>query len=121
MVASMAVMARETWTDERLDDLVKQIDKGFDATKVEVRDLRSKTQAEFVRLRADMDKGFARVDADIRELRAEMRQMRADMKEGFDRMDARFDALQRTMIISLAGIAGSIAASVIGGIVVTQL
>ena len=106
----MAVMARETWTDERLDDLVKQVDKGFDGTKVEIRDLRT-----------HMDKGFARVDSDVRELRVEMRQMRADMKEGFDRMDARFDALQRTMIISLAGIAGSIAASVIGGIVVTQL
>lgn len=106
----MAVMARETWTDERLDDLVKRIDKGFDETKIEIRDLR-----------AEMDKGFARVDSDIRELRVEMRQMRADMKEGFDRMDARFDALQRTMIICFAGIAGSIAASVIGGIVVTQL
>jgi ribosome recycling factor len=106
----MAVMARETWTDERLDDLVKTIDKGFDETKVEIRDLRAHT-----------DKGFARVDADIRELRAEMRQMRVDMKEGFDRMDARFDALQRTMIISLAGIVGSIVASVIGGLVVTQL
>ena len=85
-------MARETWTDERLDDL-----------------------------RGDMNKGFARVDSDIRELRAEMRLMRAEMKEGFDRMDARFDALQRTMIISLAGIVGSIVASVIGGLVVTQL
>ncbi|HXQ89265.1 MAG TPA: hypothetical protein VN733_06455 [Solirubrobacterales bacterium] len=88
----MAVMAREARTDERLDDL-----------------------------RGDMNKSFARVDSDIREIRAEMRQMRAEMKEGFDRMDARFDTLQRTMIISLAGIAGSIAASVIGGIVVTQL
>ena len=106
----MAVMARETWTDERMDDLVKQIDKGFDSSKVEIRDLRAHT-----------DKGFARVDADIRELRTEMRQMRADMKEGFDRMDARFDSLQRTMIISLAGIAGSIAASVIGALLVTQL
>jgi hypothetical protein len=92
MVACMAAMARETWTDERLDDLVKTIDKGF-----------------------------ARVDADIRELRAEMRQMRVDMKEGFDRVDARFDAMQRTMIISLAVIVGSVAASVIGGLVVTQL
>lgn len=103
MVACMAVMARETWTDERLDDLVKTIDKGFDETKVQIRDLR-----------ADMNREIGRVDADIREIRAEM-------KEGFDRIDARFDALQRTMILGFAGIAGSIAASVIGGIVVTQL
>lgn len=92
MVACVAVMARETWTDERLDDL-----------------------------RGDINKGFARVDSDVRELRAETRLLRADMKEGFDHMDARFDALQRTMIISLAGVVGSIVASVIGGLVVTQL
>lgn len=110
MVACMAVMAREPWTDERLDDLVKQIDKGFDETKVEIRDLRT-----------HVDSGFARVDSDIRELRVEMRGLRADMKEGFDRMDSRFEVLQRTMIISLVGIIGSIAASVIGALVVNHL
>ena len=40
MVASMAVMAREAWTDERLDDLAKRMDKGFDEVKGEVRELR---------------------------------------------------------------------------------
>jgi hypothetical protein len=31
MVASMAVMARETWTDERLDDLKENVNRRFDA------------------------------------------------------------------------------------------
>jgi hypothetical protein len=92
MVACMAVMARETWTDERLDDLAKRMDKGFDEVKGEVRDLCR-----------EMNEGFARVDSK------------------FDALDNRFDAMQRTMIICFAGITGSIAASVIGGIVVTQL
>lgn len=36
----MAVMAREAWTDERLDDLAKRMDRGFDEVKGEIRDLR---------------------------------------------------------------------------------
>ncbi|HEU4739206.1 MAG TPA: hypothetical protein VFS54_09015 [Solirubrobacterales bacterium] len=36
----MAVVAREAWTDERLDDLAKRMDRGFDEVKGEIRDLR---------------------------------------------------------------------------------
>ena len=60
---------REKWTDERLDDLNKKVDQGFAATKAEMRE------------------GFARVDADIRELRG-------DIKE----LNGRFDALNRNLV-----------------------
>jgi hypothetical protein len=47
----MVVMTpREKWTDERLDDLNKKVDDGFADTKAEMR------------------AGFARLDADIRDL-----------------------------------------------------
>jgi hypothetical protein len=35
------MMAREAWTDERLDDLARRVDRGFDEVKGEIRDLRS--------------------------------------------------------------------------------
>jgi hypothetical protein len=76
----MAVMAREAWTDERLDDLAKRVDNGFEEVKGEIRDLRSEINLRFAAV------------------------------------DARFDAMQRTMIIGFASIAGSIGASVIGGV-----
>lgn len=88
----MAVMARDTWTDQRLDDLNARVGKGFDEVKGEIKDLRQ-----------EMNEGFARNDA------------------RFQGLDARFDALQRTMIVCAAGVIGSIAASVIGGLIVTQL
>jgi hypothetical protein len=44
------MMPREKWTDERLDDLNKKVDDGFADTKAEMR------------------AGFARLDADIRDL-----------------------------------------------------
>ncbi len=36
----MAVMAREAWTDERLDDLNKKVDEGFKEMREEFRALR---------------------------------------------------------------------------------
>jgi hypothetical protein len=36
----MAVMAREAWTDERLDDLKEQMNNGFGEVKGEIRELR---------------------------------------------------------------------------------
>jgi hypothetical protein len=68
---------RESWTDERLDDLSHRVDEGF-----------------------------KRVDANIRDLRAEV--------------NARFDALDRTLL-QIGG--GAIAALIAGfaAIVATQL
>jgi hypothetical protein len=53
---------RESWTDERLDDLNHRVDRGFD-----------------------------RVDADIRALRTET-------KAGFERVEERFEALHRLLL-----------------------
>lgn len=94
MVACMAVMAREAWTDERLDDLVKQIDKGFGEAKLEIRDLR-----------ADMDKGFDEVKEDAKELRA-----------AISALNSRFDSMQQTMVVGFISLFVGIAACVIGGL-----
>jgi hypothetical protein len=37
----MAVMARDTWTDERLDDLNKRVDNGFSEMREEFRAMRA--------------------------------------------------------------------------------
>jgi len=84
-------MPREKWTDERLDDLNKKVDKGFERTeraiaetKAEIKELRRETKAE-------MHAGFRRADGEIKDLRREM-------KEGFDKVDARFDRLSQILI-----------------------
>jgi hypothetical protein len=82
MVACMAVMAREAWTDERLDDLATRMDKGFDEVKGEVR-----------------------------EVKGEVGELRKEVNSRFNSADARFDALQRTMILGFAGIVASVLAT----------
>jgi hypothetical protein len=61
--------ARETWTDERLDDLSRRVDDGF-----------------------------RRVDEDIRALRSEMNARFDAQDVRLTAVDGRFDSLQRTMI-----------------------
>jgi len=61
MVASMAVMAREAWTDERLDDLRDDMNRRFDG----------------------VDRRFEEVKGEIAELRAEMNSMQRTMVIGF--------------------------------------
>lgn len=43
----MAVMARESWTDERLGDLKSTVDDGFKDMRAEFRALRAETNAQF--------------------------------------------------------------------------
>lgn len=44
-----------------------------------------------------LDKAFDRVDADLRELRAEIRGLRSETVKGFERVDDKFESLQRNM------------------------
>jgi hypothetical protein len=80
MLLSMTVTARESWTDERLDDLNVRIEKRFD----------------------EVDQRFDRVEADIREVRGDIAALRSETKAGFD-------SLQQTMIIGFVTIAASVA------------
>jgi hypothetical protein len=57
----MAVMARETWTDERLDDLNGKVEKGFGEVKGEISDLRAEIHA----MQRTMILGFAGIVASI--------------------------------------------------------
>lgn len=64
--ASLVVVERTTWTDERLDDLSRE-----------------------------MCDGFGRVDSDIRRLETNMEHRFAAVDRRFDVMDLRFEAMDR--------------------------
>jgi len=118
-VGSMEAM-REAWTDDRLDDLAIRTDRGFDRVDKDVREVR-----------AEMKAGFDRVDDEFREVRGEM-------KAGFQKMEARtearFDALhgalhdlhgalhdlQRTMLQIGGGLIGTLLV-VTAGILASRL
>jgi len=74
----MHVMARETWTDQRLDDLAKRMDAGFSEVKEELRSNRA-------------------------ELKGEIAATRAELKGDIDALSRKFDRLTITLIAALFG------------------
>ncbi|HEX5593386.1 MAG TPA: hypothetical protein VFX35_08565 [Solirubrobacterales bacterium] len=79
----MAVMVREAWTDERLDDLNKKVDDGFADVKTEMREGFAKVDRRFTEAKAETTERFDRL-----ETRTE---------RDFGELDQRFDRMQHTL------------------------
>jgi chromosome segregation ATPase len=104
----MAVMARETWTDERLDDLKDHMDEGFREVKGEIKllrseigSLRSEGNGATRSLRSELKEEIA---ATRTELKGEIAATRTELKTDIGKLDAKFDRLTFTLIAALIGL-----------------
>ena len=61
---------RQSWTDDRLDDLNGKVDA-----------FRLETRTEFSAIPSEMKEGFERVDGEFKELRGEFKELRGEVKE----------------------------------------
>jgi hypothetical protein len=61
------MMPREKWTDERLDDLNKKVDDGFDRLDTDIRELRAEMNRRFDAMNDSVN---ARFDAQNRNMMA---------------------------------------------------
>jgi len=101
----MAVMVRETWTDERLDDLSKKVDEGFARVDLDIRELRAdigvmrtENQQEFLKLRGEIKSEGSALRGEIKsegsalrgEIKREVGALRAEMNSRFDAMNRNF-------------------------------
>jgi hypothetical protein len=93
---------RQSWTDDRLDDL-----------KDDLNEFRGETKSEFAAVRNEMRTEFAAVR---NESGAEFRALRAEMTAGFGQINERFDRLFQAMV----GLGGVMIASLVG-FIATQL
>ncbi|HET7589981.1 MAG TPA: hypothetical protein VFK14_07320 [Solirubrobacterales bacterium] len=88
-------MVREAWTDERLDDLVKDMDKNFDKAHADARELRA---------------GLDSVKGEVGELREEVGELRGEVKAGFAALNRTLQiagGLIGTMFVGLMGLIGT--------------
>ncbi|HSK51054.1 MAG TPA: hypothetical protein VK889_11255 [Solirubrobacterales bacterium] len=67
---------RDAWTDERLDDLARRMDAGFDRVDRDIREVRT----------------------EIREVRTEVRDVRVELRDMHSEMTTRFDSLHRMIL-----------------------
>jgi hypothetical protein len=54
-------VVREAWTDERLDDLTRRVDHGFDRVDMDLREIRSDVNSRFDTMQRTMVIGFVTV------------------------------------------------------------
>ncbi len=98
---------RERWTDERLDDLNDKVDRGFERVEEELRIQRAETSE----LRKEMNARFDATNAAMND-RFDAMSTRFDaMNTRFDAMNTRFGALNRTLITAAVGLAVALIAS----------
>jgi hypothetical protein len=90
---------RDAWTDERLDDMSKRMDRDFDCVHGDIEGLRAEVRAQGAELRAEM--------------KAQGAELRTELNERFGEMNARFDSMQRMTLAAYV--------SAVVGIVATQL
>ena len=97
---------RQSWTDDRMDDLSRKVDRVDD----DVRALRLETRTEFKAVRAEMKEGFDKVDERFDKVDARFEKM----DERFQAMDARLIAMYRMMfgfcataLVALIGLFGT--------------
>jgi len=126
----MAVMVREIWTDERLDDLSRKVDEGFariDADirelRVEIGSMRKENQQEFLRLRGEIKGVGDELGGEIKRegiaLRGEIKRegiaLRGEIKREVGalraEMNARFDTMNRNFLAGLIAVIAAIIGS----------
>jgi uncharacterized coiled-coil DUF342 family protein len=100
----MAVMAREVWTDERLDDLKEHMDEGFKDVKGEIRGVREEQRE----LRGEIGALRQEVRGEIaglrEELKGELSRRHGETKQEVGRLADNSDKLNYTLIAALLGL-----------------
>jgi hypothetical protein len=86
----------EPSTEKLVDGLSKRFDRGFEKVDADIREVRGEIRDLRAEVKAE-SKGLRT------EVKSEIKDLRADMNSGFARVDAKFDSLSRTVIYLLGG------------------
>jgi hypothetical protein len=115
---------RESWTDDRMDDLSAKVDR-IDA---DVRGLRMEMKTEFAAVRGEMDERFDKMEErfgkgfEKMEVRFERSEIRSD--ERFERLEERFDqrldSLNHVLILFSGGVCAALITA-LAALIATQL
>lgn len=108
---------RESWTDDRMDDLNGKVDAlhlemrtDFQSVRADMKEefaaVRGEMREEFTAVRNEMKEEFAAVRTEMKEefhaVRGEMREelhaVRGEMRAGFDKLEKRFQSMDQRLL-----------------------
>jgi hypothetical protein len=94
----------ESWNDERLDELSRRVDAGFE---------KAATKVELTAVKDEMNLRFGEVDRRLSEMGQQMNQGFAEVNTQLGRLNDRLDRFVSTFVI----VSATVAAAVIGNAV----
>jgi predicted nucleic acid-binding Zn-ribbon protein len=122
-----------SWSDDRLDDLSRQTEKGFEevkgefkAVRQEIKELSDRTDEGFKELSLSTDKRFDEVKGEFKAVRQEIKELsdrtdeiKGEMKDGFAQMPSREEMNQRFAELNRSNntlliVGGTLFAAIIG-------
>jgi predicted nuclease with TOPRIM domain len=80
-------MQQPSWSEGRLDDLNRKVDKWIERLDDERKELRGEMRGGFDRI----DRRFEKVDERFEKVGEEFKAVRIEMREGFEKVDGRFE------------------------------
>jgi DNA anti-recombination protein RmuC len=104
---------RQSWSDDRLDDLSGRVDVGFAR-------LEQRLDASEERLARRIDESAERMEAIATRLNTRIdesaRDLRLEFNTRFDRLESRFDRMQQTIILTGGGIVATLIAACVAAL-----
>lgn len=101
-------MERAAWTDERLDDLSRRMDAGFDRVDADIRELRAELRNGLGGVRTELGDGLGGLGA---ELRGEIGAFRTEIRGEIDALRLTMLRVGGGVIVGLVGVIAAVLAS----------
>jgi predicted nuclease with TOPRIM domain len=99
---------RQSWTDDRMDDLSRRMDERFDHVDERFRQVDERFR--------QVDERFRRVDERFDKVDRRFDRVEDDIKSLGVEMNMRFDSLQRMLFLGMCGLLGAVAAALVGSL-----
>lgn len=96
----------ENWNDERLDELSRRMDKGFEEAA---------TKVELTALKSEINMRFDRVDERFDEVDGRLGRFEGSVTSQLSEINGRLDRLSNTLIIGAFGVIAAVIANGIWG------
>ncbi|HET9395069.1 MAG TPA: hypothetical protein VFO36_03355 [Nitrospiraceae bacterium] len=104
-------MARESWTDERLDEFGKRIDERFDRVDERFNEVDAKFE--------QVDKRFEQVDKRFEQVDKRLDRLADSQEAGFARIDSQLDSIRQAIIFGAIAFSSTVTGGLIA--VATQI
>jgi uncharacterized protein Yka (UPF0111/DUF47 family) len=105
---------RQSWSDDRLDDLQLEMRNGFARLETQIQQHAQQVEKQIELMEKRMDQRFEQVDQRLERVETRLDRVEERVEFGFGRLDGRIDKLGMAMFASMMGLIATQLALILG-------